>query len=196
MANGDKYHVTTVANLDRVAIANVFYVDVVDDSGAPSDVEELHDQFTTNIVGKLKALQSSKVEYECNLIRKLEPTSDPAYMYPLTDVGALGTGSLPSNLTMCCNTWSGSGRPYERGRWFFSGLLETGVADGRWTKATALTWAAFLAQIGTSFGPAGKSYRLVHWSEALEEFYPMVRGRLAAVPRKLRNRTPGLCSIG
>jgi len=115
MANGDKYHVTTVANLDRVAIANVFYVDVVDDSGAPSDVEELHDQFTTNIVGKLKALQSSKVEYECNLIRKLEPTSDPAYMYPLTDVGALGTGSLPSNLTMCCNTWSGSGRPYERG---------------------------------------------------------------------------------
>jgi len=195
MATGDKFHVTTVAALDRVAIANIFYVDVLDDSGGPGDVEELHDQFTTHIIGKLKALQSSKVEYECNLIRKVAPTSDPAYMYPLTDVGALGTSSLPSNLTMCCNTWSNLGRPPERGRWFFSGMLESAIDHGRWTKASAGSWDPFLAQIGTSFGPSGSSYRLMHWSESQEEFFPMTRGRLAAVPRKLRNRTPGLCSI-
>jgi hypothetical protein len=74
-------------------------------------------------------------------------------------------------------------------------MLESAVDHGRWTKALAGTWATFLAQIGTSFGPSGSSYRLMHWSEAEEEFFPMTRGRLAAVPRKLRNRTPGLCSI-
>lgn len=195
MAASDKYHITLVAQLDSVSIANVFYVNVVDDDANPSDVEEVHDTFKTNIVSKIKALQSSEVEYECNLIRKVYPTSDPAYMYPLTDTGALGSNSLPSNLTMCVNTWSGLGRRWERGRWFFSGLLETAIEEGCWTHDIADDWAAFLAQIATSYGPVGNIYNLVHYSTFTSEYYPIVRGRLAAIPRKLRNRTPGLCSI-
>ena len=195
MAASDKYHITTVATLDKVAIANVFYVDVVDDDSNPSDVDEINTQFTGSIIAELKALQSSNVEYECNLIRKVKPTSDPAIMYPLTDVGALGSNSLPSNQTMCVNTWSSDGRPTRRGRWFFSGLLETSVEDGRFTQATATAWSTFLSAIGTTFGTVGNTYQLTHWSEAEEDFNVIKRGRLAAIPRKLRNRTPGLCSI-
>jgi len=195
MAAEDKYHITMVATIDKVAIANIFYIDVVDDDSNPSDVDEINTQFTGNIIAELKALQSDKVEYECNLIRKVKPTSDPAIMYPLTDVGALGSNSLPSNQTMCVNTWGGDGRPPKRGRWFFSGLLETSVDDGRFTQATATAWSSFLSTISDTWGTVGNTYQLTHWSEAEETFYTIKRGRLAAIPRKLRNRTPGLCSI-
>jgi len=195
MAASDKYHVTLVAQMDKVSLANIFYIEVVDDDSNPSDVDKVSEYFVDEIVAPLKALQSSKVEYECNLIRKVYPTSDPAYMIPLTDVGALGTTSLPSNLTMCVNTWAADGRPYQRGRWFFSGLLEASIVDGRWTQATAAAWGTFLNAIDGSYGETGNMYQLVHWSEHLEEFYDIKRGRLAAIPRKLRNRTPGLCSI-
>jgi hypothetical protein len=195
MAEGDKYHLTLVAQLDKVSIANIFYIDVVDDDGAPNDTQEIHNEFKSNIVSKIKALQSSNVEYECTLIRKVSPTSEPAYMYTLNDVGALGTGNLPANLTMCVNTWAEDGRPYQRGRWFFSGMLETAISDGRWTQSTATSWATFLTTIPLTWGQPGLEFRLTHWSEALEEFYVLKRGRLAAIPRKLRNRTPGLCSI-
>ncbi len=195
MAAEDKYHITVVATLNKVAIANIFYLNVVDDDSNPSDVDEINTQFTGNIVASLKALQSSEVEYECNLIRKISPTTDPVIMYPLTDVGALGDTSLPSNQTMCINTWSSDGRPPFRGRWFFSGLLEASVSDGRWTQATATAWDEFLDTIDTTFGTVGNTYELTHWSEAQESFNRIIRGRIAAIPRKLRNRTPGLCSI-
>ena len=195
MAALDKYHLTMVAQLDSVSVANIFYINVVDDDSNPGDAEKVSEYFVSNILSEIKALQSSRVAYECNLVRKVEPTSDPAYMYPLTDVGALGTTSLPSNLTLCLNTWSGDGRPYNRGRWFFSGLLEASVVDGRWTQATATAWADVLDVVGGSYGETGNMYNLEHWSEKQETFYTIVRGRLAAIPRKLRNRTPGLCSI-
>lgn len=195
MAALDKYHLTLVAQLDKTSIANIFYINVVDDDSNPGDAEKVHEYFRDNIVSELKALQSSRLEYECSLIRKLEPTSDPAYMYPMTDVGGLGTASLPSNLTMCVNTWSGDGRPYERGRWFFSGLLETQIEKGCWTQDTADDWAGFLGVVGGTYGELGNYYNLEHWSEAQETFSPLIRGRLAAIPRKLRQRTPGLCSI-
>jgi len=195
MAQLDKYHLTLVAQLDKVSIANIFYINVVDDDSNPGDVEKVHEYFRDEILSEIKALQSSRVEYECNLIRKLEPTSDPAYMYPLTDVGALGTDALPSNLTLCLNTWAGNGRPWERGRWFFSGLLESSINDGRFTQATATAWQSVLDVIGLSYGTSGNMYNLEHWSEAQEQFDSIIRGRIAAVPRKLRNRTPGLCSI-
>lgn len=195
MAAGDIYHLTCVANLDKVAIANIFYIKVLDDDTNPGDVEELNTQFVGQILAELTPLQSDTVEYECNLIRKLLPTSDPAIMFPLDTAGELGSDSLPSNLTMCLNTWSSDGRPPFRGRWFFSGLLEASVSDGRFTQATATSWSTFLSAISDSYGTVGNSYRLMHHSPAQEEFNEIKRGRLAAIPRKLRNRTPGLCSI-
>ena len=195
MAAGDIYHLTCVANLDKVAIANIFYVKVLDDDTNPGDVEELNSQFNGQILAELTPLLSDSVEYECNLIRKLLPTSDPAIMFPNDTAGELGSDNLPSNVTMCLNTWSYDGRPFARGRWFFSGLLESQVKNGRFTQATATAWSTFLNAISDSYGTPGNSYRLMHYSDAEEEFYEIKRGRLAAIPRKLRNRTPGLCSI-
>lgn len=195
MATNDRYSVICVANMDKVAIANIFYANVLDDSGTSDTPASLAEQFTDTWVHAMKANQSSQLEYECLLIRQVLPTSEPAIMFPLSDVGALGTTALPTNLTLCINTVAEDGtRPY-RGRWFISGLLEAQVDDGTFTQGVQALWADFLANIPTSFGESDELYQLNHYSNHFNDYTPITRGRLAAIPRKLRNRTPGLCSI-
>ena len=195
MATNDRYSVICVANMDNVAIANIFYVNVMDDSGTSDTPASLAEQFTDTWVDAMKANQSSQLAYECLLIRCVYPSSQPAIMFPLDDVGALGTTALPTNLTLCINTVAGDGtRPY-RGRWFISGLLESGVEDGTFTQAVQSSWADFASAIPNAFGESDELFQLNHYSKHLNSYDPMARGRLAAIPRKLRNRTPGLCSI-
>ena len=195
MATNDVYSVICVANMDNVAIANVFYCNVLDDSGTDDTPQSLATEFTSTWVNAMKANQSEQVEYECLLIRQVLPTSEPAIMFPLDDVGALTDNALPTNLTLCVNTVAGDGtRPY-RGRWFISGLLETQVDDGTFTQAVQALWADFLTAIPNSFGESDELFQLHHYSKHENDYTPITRGRLAAIPRKLRNRTPGLCSI-
>lgn len=195
MATNDRYSVICVANMDKVAIANVFYVNVLDDSGTDDTPQSLATEFTSTWVNAMKANQSEQLEYECLLIRQVSPTSEPAIMFPLDDVGALTANALPTNLTLCINTVAGDGtRPY-RGRWFISGLLETQVEEGTFTQAVQALWADFMTNIPNSFGESDELFELHHYSAHLNNYTPITRGRLAAIPRKLRNRTPGLCSI-
>jgi len=195
MAAEDKYSLILVANMDRVAIANTFYINVLDDSGATDKATSLKDAFVTQYVAKLKANQTSQLEYECCLIRKVYPKSEPAVMFPITDVGALAATGLPTNQTLCINTVSGEGTPPYRGRWFFSGLLETHVNDGTFTQGVQALWQDFLDALPNSFGSSTELYQLNHWSYFWQDYSPLVRGRMDPIPRKLRNRTPGLCSI-
>lgn len=195
MATNDRYSVIVVANMDNVAIANTFYCNVMDDSGTTDTPASLAAEFTSNWISLLKANQSQQLEYECLLVRKLRPTSEPAIMFPLSDVGALTDNALPTNLTLCINTVSEDGTPPYRGRWFISGLLETQVDDGTFSQAVEALWADFMTDIPLSFGPTGEMFQLNHYSRKANDFTPIVRGRLDPVPRKLRNRTPGLCSI-
>lgn len=195
MATNDKYQLILVANLQKTAIANTFYVNVLNDTGTSDTANSIHTEFKANILAKLKSTQSSEVEYECMLIRRVEPKSEPAIMFPLTDVGARGTTVLPSNLTCCINTWSSDGRPPYRGRWFISGLLEEDIDEGRWKSQVEMLFSQYLGEIKNSWGPTGEVYQLNHYSDSQEQFDPITRGRIAAIPRKLRNRTPGLCSI-
>jgi len=195
MATNDRYSVICVANMDNVAIANVFYVNVLDDSGTSDTPQSLATEFTTTWVGAMKAAQSQQVEYECLLIRQVLPTSEPAIMFPLDDVGALTDNALPTNLTLCINTVSQDGTRGYRGRWFISGLLETQVDDGTFTQAVQTSWATFMGNIPNSFGESDELFQLNHFSTKHSDYTPITRGRLAAIPRKLRNRTPGLCSI-
>ena len=195
MATNDKYQLILVAQLQSVSIANTFYVNVLNDDSAADTADSIHTEFKNNVLDKLTDVQSSEVDYECMLIRKVAPTSEPVIMFPLVEHGEEGSNVLPSNLTCCINTWSNDGRPPYRGRWFISGLLETDCDDGRWNLATETKLGPFLTTIADSWGPSGEVYQLNHWSEKLEQFDPIVRGRIAAIPRKLRNRTPGLCSI-
>jgi len=196
MATNDKYQLILVAQLQKTAIANTFYVNVLNDTGTSDTADSIHTQFRANILSKLKLIQSSQVEYECMLIRKLVTRSEPAIMFPLTEVGSRGTTVLPSNLTCCINTWSSDGRAPYRGRWFISGLLEEDVEDGRWMVHVETALSQFMEEIKDSWGPSGEVYQLNHFSEAQGSYDPLTRGRIAAIPRKLRNRTPGLCSIG
>lgn len=195
MATNDRYSVICVANMDKVAIANVFYVNVLDDTGTDNTPQSIATEFTDKFIALMKANQSEQLEYECLLIRQVKPSSEPAIMFPLDDVGALPDNALPTNLTMCINTVSETGtRPY-RGRWFISGLLETHVDDGTFTQAVQALWVDFLNAIPNSFGESDELFELHHYSPHLDSYTPIKRGRLAAIPRKLRNRTPGLCSI-
>lgn len=195
MATNDRYSVIAVANMDKVAIANTFYCNVLDDSAPTDTIDDLAAQFTSTWIAGLKANQTSQLEYECLLIRKVLPVSEPAIMYPLTDVGALAATGLPTNQTLCINTVSEDGTNPYRGRWFISGLLETQVQDGTFTQAVQALWSGFMSALGLSFGTTGKLFQLNHYSHDKNDYTPIVRGRLDPVPRKLRNRTPGLCSI-
>jgi len=195
MATNDKYQLILVANLQKVAIANTFYINVINDASTTDTPASINSMFSAYILDSIQAVQSSEVEYECTLIRKMAPTSEPVLMFPLDVTGDLGTDVLPSNLTACINTWCNDGRPPFRGRWFISGLLEADIEDGRWNTATETKFGALLSVIKDTWGPSGETYQLNHWSEAQEQFDPIKRGRIAAIPRKLRNRTPGLCSI-
>tara|TARA_R100000306_G_scaffold45233_1_gene43226 strand:- start:353 stop:943 length:591 start_codon:yes stop_codon:yes gene_type:complete len=195
MATNDKYSLILVANMDKVAIANTFFINVLDDSGTADTAESIASAFQAEFVTLLKANQTSQLEYECMLIRKVAPKSEPAVMYTLSDVGALAATGLPTNQTLCLNTVSGDGTAPYRGRWFISGLLESQVEDGTFTSAIEALFVDFLNAIKSSFGITGELFQLHHFSKHEGNYTPITRGRLDAVPRKLRGRTPGLCSI-
>ena len=196
MATNDKYSLILVANMDKVAIANTFFINVLDDSGTADTAGSIASAFQTEFVSLLKANQTSQLEYECMLIRKVSPRSEPAEMFTLSDVGALAATGLPTNQTLCINTVSGDGTPSYRGRWFISGCLESQVEDGTFTQAIEALFSDFLNAVKSSFGITGELFQLHHYSKHKDSFTPITRGRLDPVPRKLRGRTPGLCSIG
>lgn len=195
MAVGDKYSVITVAQLDSVSVANVFYVDVVDDAGAADVPLSISTQFQAKILGLISAQQSFLLDYECLLIRKVAPTTEPAVVFTFTLVGARLVSNLPTNVTLVINHISNDGRPRFRGRWFIAGIPEEDVLDGRWKESVQTGWATFLDTIPDSWGIAGETYRLNHYSPFIDQYDSITRGRLSPQPRKLRSRTPGICSI-
>jgi len=195
MAALDKYSVTLVAQIHNVSVANVFYVNVVDDSGAADTPASISTQFQGFIVTLMRTHQVNTLVYECLLIRKVSPVTEPAIVFTFADTGAQPPEALPTNVTMCINTVSADGRPRFRGRWFIAGLPEADVLNGRWKDIVVIDWFSFLDQITKTFGPAGEIYRLQHFSPFINQFDDIDRGTISPQPRKLRSRTPGICSI-
>lgn len=195
MATNDKYSVIVVQNYSNVALANCFFVNVLDDSGTSDTYASLAGEFETAIVDTMKVPQTSDLDYECLLIRKLSPQSEPAQVFPLTQTGSLPGDGMPVNQVAVLNHVSNDGRPPFRGRWFLSGVTESEYTNGRWTATVNTLLATFFGNTIAPFGPANESYQLNHFSDAQDQFDPITRSTLSPIPRKLRNRTPGLCSI-
>jgi len=195
MAVGDKYSVILVANMDNVSIANCFFVDVIDDAGTADVPASISTHFQADIVSLIASQQSINLEYECLLIRKVSPVSEPAVVFTFTLAGTLTDISLPTNVALVVNTVSNDGRPRFRGRWFIAGLRETAVENGRWKQSISTLWDPLLVAITNSFGIAGETYILNHFSPHINQFDSITRGRLSPQPRKMRGRTPGICSI-
>ena len=195
MAADDKYSVVVVQVMGTTALANCFFVNVIDDSGYADKYDGVAEQFEDEIVDSLKLIQCTSVEYECLLIRQLQPQTAPARVYDLTQVGTNGTDALPSNQVMSVEHVSSDRRPPFRGRWFISGVSESFVSEGRWRSGDIAAINTFLGKTDVQYGAATKYYQLQHYSDAQEAFYDIKRSYVSPIPRKLRGRTPGLCSI-
>ena len=195
MAVNDKYNVVLVQVLDGVSLANVFKVNVLDDSGTSDTPASIATEFESKFVDAMNSNQGNGVANECLLIGKLQPMSAPSVVYPLSGIGLLSPDELPSNVALCVNTVCNDGRPPFRGRWFIGGLMESDVNNGRWKQGIEADWAPFIDAVPLAFGPANESFQLNHYSPAQDQFDPFTRARITPIPRKLRNRTPGQCSI-
>lgn len=195
MAVGDKYSVISVANYHNVAVANTWFVDVLDDAIPGDPVLQVAAAFDLKILALVAAKQVSELVYECLLIQKKSPTTEPAVVVDSVRVGALTGDGLPSNQSLCINHVSSDGRPRFRGRWFIPGIRETEIAQGRFTDSILSDFGDFLGTIRSPYGGAGDLYQLNHFSPFAASFTTITRGWLTPIPRKLRNRTRKLCSI-
>jgi len=195
MSSLDKYSLIAVSQYHNVAIANTFFINVIDDAGAADKIQSIANEFDSNILVSIAGKQTNEVVYECLLIQKVSPQTEPARVVASTRVGSLPSEGLPSNQSLCVNHTGGDGRPRFRGRWFIAGIPETSVFEGRFTDATEVSWDSFLLATAQAYGPAGEIYQLVHFSKVAASFTDLKRSWLSPIPRKLRNRTRKLCSI-
>ena len=116
MATNDKYSLVCVQQYSNTSIANCFYINVIDDAGATDVMQDISDEFESAWIDQWKTIQTSHLDYECNLIRKMEPTSEPARVFPLSVSGTGSGDGLPVNQAGCVNTWASDGEPRWRGR--------------------------------------------------------------------------------
>jgi len=195
MAAEDKYSLTTVALYHNVAVANTFFINVIDDTLVGDEIDALAGIFDTEILALIAANQVSELEYECLLIQKLSPQTEPAVVVDSNRSGALSLDGLPSNLSMCMNHVSADGKPRFRGRWFIPGIRENQVTNGRFTDAINGNFILFRLAVVDTYGPAGQIYQLNHFSRVESSFTTITRAFASPIPRKLRNRTRKLCSI-
>lgn len=195
MAANEIYQQTVVNLQNAEPCASVFYTKVIEDAGTTDPELDAATALMDEIVSNVAAFQSNQVNYECVLSRRLLPTTQPARVLLQTLNGSLGGQELPANVAFSFRHYSIDASKFTRGRWFFNGMLESYVNDGRISFLNAAVFAPFIAACTAPFLNSGRTYRLQHFSRKLDLFFDIDSVLQNPVPTKVRNRTPGLCSI-
>lgn len=195
MAAGDIFQLTAVANLNGVPVANVYYLKVLDDSGTTDALSDAADTLENQILLKLIPFQVISLEYECILGRQVSPLTSPARVFALSLVGDLVEQEFPANVAIKFPHSSGIGNKNQRGRYFIPGLTKVRVSNGRINQDNEVLYQAFIDAVLDTITQSGRTYRMQHHSTKLKQFFDILTMRVEPVPVKLRNRTPGVCSI-
>lgn len=195
MAAGDIWQATVVHSLDGVNMANIFYVRTVEDSGIADPVDGINDLMNNQIIPNIISFQTDEVNYECNLIRKVHPMSEPATIIRTTHQGALSQPALPANNVVIVSHYSNDGKPRHRGRYFFSGIPKVYVVQGRIQQQLKHVADALIAKLVVQLTEATHTYRMMHYSRFLDIYSDIQSARLQPALTKHRSRTPGTCSI-
>jgi hypothetical protein len=195
MPIGEVYQNTVVNLQNAEPCASVFYNRVVEDAGTTDPEKDQADALIDGIITHLADMQWNQVQYECVLSRRILPTTQPARVILQTLNGALGGQELPANVAMSFRHYSLDASPFLRGRWFINGLLESWVENGRILATHATDVQPFINAVPNDYTVSGRTYRVMHYSRRLDTFYDIDSVIFNPVPTKVRNRTPGLCSI-
>lgn len=195
MAAGEIYQMTVVAIHNAEPIANVFYLKVLDDTGTTDALADAVDALMTQLVTKIAAFQNQDVGYECVLARRTLPTTSPTRVITSAIVGTHVTDSLPANMAFNFRHYSLNGNKNQRGRWYIGGMTQLFVNKGRLAQSQRGNYEAFISAAIATITQSGRTYRLQHRSTKLNQYWDIDSITLNPIPVKVRNRTPGLCSI-
>lgn len=189
------WQATVVHSFDGVNMANIYYVQAVDDTGIADEAAGINDVLNNHIIPNVISFQTDEVDYECNLIRKVHPMSTPARIFPTAHVGAIATPGMPANQVAVLSHYVNTGKPHERGRYFYSGLPQGYASKGRILSAVKFIADALIAKLEAQITEATHTYRMMHYSRKLDIYSDIDTARLQPALTKHRNRTPGTCSI-
>lgn len=195
MAAGDIFQLTSVAILNGVPCANVYFLKVLDDSGTTDALKDAATALDDGPLFNLTIWQSNAYALECILGRQVFPQTSPSRVFVSTAVGTQGPDVMPANVAVKFPTSSGIGNKNQRGRYFIGGLMKTFVTDGRIHQSQETNFQLFINSILATITSSGRTYRMQHHSVKLDQYFDITVARVEPVPVKLRNRTPGLCSI-
>lgn len=195
MAAGDIWQVTDVQVCNNQPLANVFYYEVIDDSGAADKALAVSNAHELQVIPNIRAFQSSDLAHDCNLVRKVFPTTSIAEVFSTGGAGSRSAQVFSANVAVKIRVSSGIGDRNRRGRWYFGGLSEDLTAYGRWEEADKSYFDAFLAQVIATITDTGNSYKLKIFSRKLKQYFDVEQAQVDPRLTKVRGRTPGICLI-
>lgn len=195
MAAGDIFQITDVQVLHGKGLANVWYLEVLDDTGTTDALADAAAAFDNQVIAQLVAGQSNELNHDCLLVRRVFPTTSPVEVVDVSRLGSKAQDSLASNVAVTCRKYSGNGSINERNRNFVAGIPEPSVNQGRLTESASPDFAGFLAAIVAVITDSGRTYRAKTHSVKNASFGDLEEAELNPRLTKVRNRTPGICVI-
>ena len=195
MPVGDVFQQTAVNIQNGEPCASVYYQETVQDAGTLDPELDAATALVDTVIDVIAEIQSNQVEYECILSRRLLPTTTPARVILITKSGALGGQELPANVAFSLRHYSNNGSKRSRGRWYINGMLEAWVSDGRILGDFVTEFNNIAQTVTAPYVNSGRTYKLQHHSRANNNFSDILSLIVNPIPIKVRNRTPGLCSI-
>lgn len=195
MPIGDVFQMTAVNLQNAEPCASVYYQETIEDAGTQDPEKDAVTALTDVVLSAISEIQSNQVLYECVLSRRIKPTTTPARAIIISIAGQRGGQELPANVAFSLRHYSGDGSKRLRGRWYINGMLEADVDEGRLNDGLVGEFNDIHQTIINPYVNSGRTYRLKHWSPTNEQLYDIDSMIVNPIPIKVRNRTPGLCSI-
>ena len=195
MPIGDVFQFTAVNIQNAEPCANVFYQRTIEDAGTTDPEFDAATGLRDNVLDAIAEIQSNQVDYECILSRRVLPTTTPARAILITLSGQRGGQELPANVAFSLRHYSGNGSKRLRGRWYINGMLEADVDEGRLNDGLLSELTNIPQVVISPYVSSGRTYQLQHFSKANDQLYDIDSVITNPIPIKVRNRTPGLCSI-
>ena len=196
MAAGDVYQIGAVQVIDTVAMENVFFMKVVDDDGITNKLEHAANAFNSEIRPEMRAIQSTQLNHECTIIKKVSPTTDIAEVVLVDEDGLHSGEALPQNVGVILSYYGGNGDKNRRGRVFVPGVPENWVSDGRLIESVSTVMLNLGVAMAADITYSGAEYKMQVYSKKLQIFTDIAQALVRPVPTKVRRRTPGMCSLG
>lgn len=195
MAAGDTFQITMVQQLNGVSMANIFYLDTIDDLGSVQRYTDAIAAFQNQIQSLITAFQVLSVEMECYLIRQVVPITEPTEVFVVAGGGARPDPPCSANVASKLRHYSGIGDKNRRGRWFFGGVSEVDVNANGFNEDMDVIFNLFGAAVVLNIVDSGRTYRMQHFSKTLNQYFNIDSVVPTPQPIQCRPRTPGICSI-